>query len=161
MISLGLPNEKLLEIAQYAVTRLDGGWFLGAAKRLGIEQAWELDVEAWRHFGYVFGKKMRDYIPDPVWPDSYIEAVNIMGKILKIEGRQIFLDGDAIRIRVTNCETQKMIAKAGVADCGIVTVYSYQQLAQGLFARTLSVSVKHLKNLNHGDDCCEVLIEKE
>ena len=83
-----------------------------------------------------------------------------MGQILKTEGRQISLDGNAIRIRVTNCETQKMIAKAGVADCGIVTVYSYEELAQGLFARAISVSVRHLKNLNHGDDCCEVLIVK-
>jgi hypothetical protein len=158
---LGLSNEKLVDIAQYAITRLDGGWFLGAAKRLGVEKAWELDVEAWRHFSYVFGKKLRtDYITDPVWPESFIEAIDIMGQILKIEGRQVSLDGNAIRIRVTDCETQKMIAKAGVADCGIVTVYSYEQLAQGLFARTISVSVKHLKNLNHGDDCCEVLIVK-
>ncbi len=158
---MGLSNEQLLDIAQYAVTRLDGGWFLGAAKRLGIEKAWELDVEAWRHFSYVFGKKLRtDYIPDPVWPESYIEAINIMGQILKTEGRQISLEGNTIRLRVTDCETQKMIAKAGVADCGIVTVYSYEQLAQGLFARTISVSVQHLKNLNHGDDCCEVLIVK-
>ncbi|MGI6548452.1 MAG: DUF6125 family protein [Syntrophomonadales bacterium] len=158
---MGLSNEKLVDIAQYAITRLDGGWFLGAAKRLGVEKAWELDVEAWRHFSYVFGKKLRtDYITDPVWPESFIEAIDIMGQILKIEGRQVSLDGNAIRIRVTDCETQKMIAKAGVADCGIVTVYSYEQLAQGLFARTISVSVKHLKNLNHGDDCCEVLIVK-
>jgi hypothetical protein len=162
MVQLGLSADELLEIAQYAITRLDGGWFLGVAKSLGIEKAWEMDVEAWRHFAYVFGKKLRsDYLPDPVWPDSYIEAINIMGQILKTEGRQVSLDGTAIRLKVTNCETQRMIAKAGVADCGIVTVYSYEGLAQGLFARTISVSVQHLKNLNHGDDCCEVLIVKK
>lgn len=159
---MGLSDERLVELSQYAITRLDGGWFLGVARRLGIETAWEMDIEAWHHFSYVFGKKLRkDYIQDPVWPESFIEAIDIMGQILKTGGRQVFLQGNTITVRVTDCETQRMIAKAGVADCGIVTVQSYEQLAQGLYARSIVVEVQHVKNLNRGDDCCEVIITRK
>ena len=46
--------------------------------------------------------------------------------MLKIEGRDVFVESDIITVRVTDCETQKAIAKAGIADCGIVTVQAYQ-----------------------------------
>ena len=52
------------------------------------------------------------------------------------------------------------IAKAGVADCGIVTVHSYQELIRGLFDKDMGVTVEHTKNLNQGDECCEVVVRK-
>ncbi|MEA1962058.1 MAG: DUF6125 family protein [Bacillota bacterium] len=157
-----LNNEQTLEMMQYAFTRLDGGWFLAAAKSLGIEQAWQLDVEAWTHFSYVFGKKVRkDYIPEPVWPDSFVDTLQLFSNVLKIEGREVEVNGSTITVRVTDCETQKMIAKAGIADCGIVTVQTYYGLIRGLFADEVDVEVVHAKNLNHGDECCEVVINEK
>jgi hypothetical protein len=69
-----------------------------------------------------------------------------------------YLKSDVIRVQVTNCETQKAIAKAGIVDCGIVTIQIYHGLIRGLFGKEMEVSVKHTKNLNKGDDCCEVVI---
>jgi len=153
---------QLFEIAQYFATRLDGAWFLAAADKLGVQAAFELDVEAWKRFSYVLGKRLaRDYLPQPTWPDSYLEAMTIMARILKTEGREVTVDGDLITIRVTDCETQRMIAKAGVADCGIATVTSHQGLAKGLFGKDLEIYVAHTKNLNQGDECCEVLVSRK
>jgi predicted hydrocarbon binding protein len=158
---MNLSTEQLLEIAQYSFVRMDGAWFLALAGKLGKETAWEIDVEAWKQFSYVFGKKIRkDIIPDPVWPESFLHAVEILSKVLKIEGREVSVKSDIITIRVTDCETQKAIAKAGIADCGIVTVQTYQGLMRGLFGKEMDVSVQHTKNLNQGDDCCEVVISK-
>lgn len=154
-----LSTEQLLEIAQYSFIRMDGAWFLALAGRLGKEVAWEMDVEAWKQFSYVFGKKIRkDIIPNPVWPESFLAAMEILSKVLKIEDRKVFVESDIITIRVTDCETQKAIAKAGIADCGIVTVQTYQGLMRGLYGREMNVFVQHTKNLNQGDDCCEVVI---
>jgi hypothetical protein len=109
----------------------------------------------------VFGKKIRkDVITHPVWPESFLEAIEILSRVLKIEGREVSVRSDVITIRVTDCETQKAIAKAGIADCGIVTVQTYQGLMRGLFGKEMDVSVQHTKNLNQGDDCCEVVISK-
>lgn len=54
---MNLSTEQLLEIAQYSFVRMDGAWFLALAGKLGKETAWEIDVEAWKQFSYVFGKK--------------------------------------------------------------------------------------------------------
>ncbi len=156
---MNLSAHQLLEISQYALVRLDGAWFLALAKKLGKEIAWEMDVEVWKQFSYLFGKKIRkEIIPDPVWPESFLEALGILSKILKIEGRNIRIDSDIITIQVTDCENQKAIAKAGIADCGIATVQSYKGLAKGLFGKEMEILVRHTRNLNQGDDCCEVVV---
>lgn len=155
-----LNGEQLAALGQFSVVRLDGAWFLALAKKYGIETAWEIDVDAWKQFSYVFGKKLRaELIPDPVWPESFIEAMEIFSQVLKIEGRQITLEDNQIIVRVTDCETQKAIAKAGVADCGIATVATYQGIARGLFGKAMDFEVRHTRNLNHGDEFCEVIIQ--
>jgi hypothetical protein len=116
---MNLSTEQLLEIAQYSFVRMDGAWFLALAGKFGKETAWEIDIEAWKQFSYVFGKKIRkDVIPHPVWPESFLDAIEILSRVLKIEGREVSVKSDIITIRVTDCEAQKAIAKAGIADCG-------------------------------------------
>ena len=159
---MNLSTEQLLEIAQYSLVRIDGAWFLALAGKLGKETAWEMDVEAWKQFSYVFGKKIRkDIIPNPVWPESFLDALAILSKIMKIEGRKVFVESDTITVQLTDCENQKAIAKAGIADCGIATVYTYQGLMKGLFGKEMDVFIQHTKNLNRGDDCCEVVISRQ
>lgn len=156
-----LSEREMLELAQFAFARIDGAWFLALARELGTEVAWRIDVEAWRQFSHVFGKRIRkDFIPEPVWPESFLEAMAILSKILKIEDRTVIVESGVITVRVTDCEMQKAIAKAGVADCGIATIVTYQGIAQGLFGKDMKISVEHTKNLNRGDELCEVVISK-
>ena len=158
---MDLSESQLFEIAKFSISRMDGAWFLALVRELGVDTAWKMDVEAWKQFSYIFGKKIRkDVIPDPKWPDSFIEAMGILYKIMSIEGRDVSNDGGTITIRVTDCEQQKAIAKAGVADCGIVTVQTYEGVARGLFGKDMDISVVHTKNLNQGDECCEVVVSK-
>ena len=157
-----LSDKQLLEIMQYAFVRMDGAWFLALARKFGKETAWEMDVEAWKQFSYIFGKKIRkDFILHPVWPESFLQALAILSQIMKMEGRNVSVESDTITIQVTDCETQRAIAKAGIADCGIVTVQSYQELMRGLFGKEMDVAVKHTKNLNQGDECCEVVVSRQ
>ncbi len=53
---------------------------------------------------------------------------------------------------------KKAIAKAGVADCGIVTVQTYQGIIGGLFDDKILVDVVHTKNLNRGDVVAKLLL---
>jgi hypothetical protein len=157
-----LSAEQLLEIAQYSFVRMDGAWFLALAGKFGKETAWEMDIEAWKQFSYIFGKKIRnDFIPHPVWPESFLDALGILSTIMKMEGRNVSVASDTITVQVTDCETQRAIAKAGIADCGIATVQSYQGLMRGLFGKEMDVLVQHTKNLNQGDDCCEVILSRQ
>lgn len=156
-----LTNDQILELTQYAFIRMDGAWFLALAKKFGVQTAWEMDVAAWKQLAYLLGKQIRkNYISNPVWPESFLDALEIFSRVLKIEGRKVKVDADTITVRVTDCETQRAIAKAGVADCGIVTVQTYQELTRGLFDKDIGITVEHTKNLNQGDDCCEVVVKK-
>ncbi len=156
---MNLSTDQLFEIAQHSFIRLDGAWFMALAGRLGKEVAWQIDVEAWKQFSYVFAKNVRNkVIPSPTWPESFLDTLEILSRILKIEGRRVLIGPDLITVRVTDCENQKAIAKAGIADCGIVTVETYLGLMRGLFGKEMDALVQHTKNLNRGDDCCEVVI---
>ncbi len=156
---MDLTDEQVIELLQYSFVRMDGAWFLGLAKKYGIDTAWEMDVEAWKQFSYLFGRKIqKNYISEPLWPESFIDAINALSRVLKIEGRKITVNGNEIIIQVTDCETQKGIAKAGIADCGIVTEVTYRGIAQALFGDDIKIDFNHTKNLNHGDECCEVVI---
>ena len=159
---MNLSTEQLLEIAQYSFVRMDGAWFMALARKLGKETAWEIDVDAWSQFSYVLGKKIRkDFIPNPIWPESFLDMLEIFCKVLKIEDREVIVESNIVTIRVTDCATQKAIAKAGIADCGIVTVQAYQGLVRGLFGKKMGLLVQHTKNLNQGADCCEVIISRK
>ncbi|PKN75756.1 MAG: hypothetical protein CVU52_05820 [Deltaproteobacteria bacterium HGW-Deltaproteobacteria-10] len=156
-----LTTEQLFELSRLALVRLDGAWFLALAEKMGKDAAWDVDVAAWKRFSYVIGKMMKErFLPDPVWPASFLDALEIFSTVMKIEGRSVAVSGDTITIQVTDCETQKAIAKAGVADCGIATVETYQGLARGLFGNDFQVTVSHTKNLNRGDAYCEVVISR-
>ena len=48
-----------------------------------------------------------------------------------------------ITVRAKDCEIQKAIAKAGIADCGIVTIQTYQGIAAGLFCKEFNISLEH------------------
>jgi hypothetical protein len=158
---VSLSDKKLLEIARFALTRLDGAWFMALARETGGEKAWKVDVEAWKQFSYVFGKKIRkDVITNPIWPGAFLDAMGILSNILGIRGREVTVEGDMIYVRVSDCEVQKAIAKAGVADCGIATLETYKGVARGLFGKEMGVDVKHTKNLNKGDEICEVVISR-
>jgi predicted hydrocarbon binding protein len=140
---------------------MDGAWFLALAKKFGVQTAWEMDVAAWKQLSYLLGKQIRkNYISNPTWPDSFLDVLEIFSRVLKMEGREVRVDSDTITVRVTDCETQRAIAKAGVADCGIVTVQTYQELIRGIFGKDMGVTVEHTKNLNRGDECCEVVVKK-
>jgi hypothetical protein len=157
-----ISDEQMLALSRHAFVRMDGAWFLSAAKRFGIDAAWQLDVDAWTQLAYVMGKRMRaELFPEPSWPGDFSAAIDIFMKILDIPGRDILAEGDAVRIVVTDCNVQKAIAKAGIADCGIVTVQTYANMVRGLFGKDFAVQVRHVKNLNHGDPRCEVEIVRE
>ncbi|MBN1532396.1 MAG: hypothetical protein JXA20_07025 [Spirochaetes bacterium] len=154
-----LNAEEILDLAQMSFIRLDGAWFIAVAKRFGIQAAWETDVEAWKQLSYIMGKKMRERLEgDPRWPESFLEAMEVFMNILGIRGRSVALEGDTVVVRVVDCDIQKGIAKAGIADCGIATAETYRGMGRGLFGKDTELLVEHRKNLNRGADCCEVAV---
>ena len=156
-----ISHEQLIGLSRVAFARMDGAWFMAIARKFGIDAAWDMDVEAWKQYSYVMGKHIRkQLIPDPQWPGSFLDAMEIFMGMLGITNRTVEKKDGAIHVRVSDCDIQKGIAKAGIADCGIVTVETYTGMVRGLFGKETDIQVTHAKNLNQGDDCCEVIIRR-
>ncbi len=154
-----LDRNQLFELAQFSMIRMDGAWFMAVAQKFGKEAAWETDVAAWRQLSYVMGKRLRGMLTaEPKWPDDFLDVLEVLCTVMKMEGRSITVDGGTITVRVTDCETQKAIAKAGIADCGIATAETYRGLARGIYGKEFTLDVRHTKNLNRGADCCEIVL---
>ena len=87
-----LTNDQILELTRYAFVRMDGAWFLAMAKKFGVQTAWEMDVAAWTQVSYLLGKQIRKkYIDNPTWPDGFLDALQIYGTVLQMEGREVGL----------------------------------------------------------------------
>ena len=158
---MNLTRDQLFELAQTALVRMDGAWFIAVANQFGKDAAWKTDVAAWSQLSYVLGKNMRGRIStEPRWPGDFLDVLEAVLTIMKMDGRNITVNREIITVRVTDCESQKAIAKAGIADCGIATKAVYRGLARGLFGKDFEVNVSHIKNLNRGDDCCEVILSR-
>jgi hypothetical protein len=53
---MNLTRDQLFELAQTALVRMDGAWFIAVANQFGKDAAWETDVAAWSQLSYVLGK---------------------------------------------------------------------------------------------------------
>ncbi len=154
-----VSEKDILDLSRLAFVRLDGAWFMAMAREYGIDAAWKMDVEAWKQFSYVMGKNLvKNHLPDPVWPESYIDALHMLFKVMGMDNREVIQEDGKIVIRVVECEMQKAIAKAGIADCGIATIATYEGLGRGMFGKDFSIKADHTKNLNQGAEYCEVVI---
>lgn len=157
-----LKTETILSICQHGFIRLDGAWFIAVAEKFGIATAWEMDIAAWKQFSYGFGKNLKiKYIPEPQWPESFFDAAELLYKILNVKGRMFTVKNDEIIMRASECEIQKAVAAAGIADCGILTQIVLQHLAKGLFGKEINFTVEQLKKMPDGDPYCEALIKMD
>jgi hypothetical protein len=60
---MDLTKEQLFEIAQFSIVRMDGAWFMALARELGVDTAWEMDVQAWKQFSYTQGPHRTSHRP--------------------------------------------------------------------------------------------------
>jgi len=74
---MDLSNEKLIDIAQFAISLLDGAWFMAVAKEIGVDTAWKMDIAAWKQFSYVFGKRLKKLFHG-CWQKGYFTGYSVL-----------------------------------------------------------------------------------
>jgi len=53
-----ISEDKLLEVCSRSFTTVDGLWFLAVEQKYGFDAALELDLEVWRRFSRVHGRRL-------------------------------------------------------------------------------------------------------
>ena len=53
-----IPKEKLIEVCSRSLSTVDGLWFLAIEQEYGFDAALKLDMEVWRKFGLIHGRRL-------------------------------------------------------------------------------------------------------
>ncbi len=134
-----LSKEKLLELCQiYAKNWLahDGCWFLSIEEKHGMEQAIDMDREAWRKFTVVEAKRLIAFLG--LKPNSGIDGLK---KALSFrlyatinEDKIVVEDEHTLKYYVKTCRVQEARRKKQLKDfpCKSVGIVEYS-----LFAKTI------------------------
>ncbi len=115
-----MPKAQLIELtklyAQLLLT-VDGLWFVGMEKTMGIDTAVKFDKEVWRQFGAIEANCMKKFLR--------MESVTTLEDVCKIVllspmwvsvGPQAEIDNGRCYLSVTNCLPQKARIKRGLSE---------------------------------------------
>ncbi len=53
-----IPTEKMVEVCSRSLNTIDGLWFLAIEQKYGFDAAMELDIEVWRRFSLIHGRRL-------------------------------------------------------------------------------------------------------
>jgi len=133
-----LPREKLIELCgNYAKNWLamDGVWFQSVEKKLGMDEAMEHDIAAWRSFTVIEAKRIKEFLGLP-------ERAGLEGLKRALEFRmyaplnkaETIIQGNTLTYRVLSCRVQQARARKGMEfhPCKPVGLVEY-----GGFAKTI------------------------
>lgn len=156
-----LDSETLLDLARFAFLRLDGAWFMAAAKKNGIEDATDLDVKAWELFSERLAKKIISVLKlGGNFSKDFPTILRAQHMLMKMNGKVEVIDENKIILQVRDCEIWEMVQKVWKGNeipCHKVTTASITGLLKGAFPNT-KFEVNHTKKIPLGDECCQVEI---
>jgi hypothetical protein len=123
-----IPKEQLIELfklsAQLMLT-IDGLWFVGAEKIMGVDTTMKVDEEVWRQFGALEANRMKKFLR--------MESVSTLEDVCKIVllspmwvgvGPQAEIENGRCYLSVTNCLPQKARIKKGLSELPCKTMGS-------------------------------------
>ena len=164
-----LSHDEFREVVKYTLSRLYGAWFRAVAKKYGIPEAVDLDVEVWNDLFDRLARKIKKTLKlegkgIEFVRDAYPKISEVLGELMGLKGEIVFAKNKVIS-RVAQCEYWENIKKAGFdkfAEAGImcsrIHVAGYTGLLKGAFP-DLKFKFTHTKRIPSGNPYCEMIIK--
>lgn len=113
-----LPREKLLELVSlYAKNWLahDGLWFQSIEKKLGMDEAMEHDIEAWRRFTVIEARRIKEFLglPERAGLEGLRRALAFRF-YASLNRAETTVDGNVLTYNVTSCRVQTARERKGM-----------------------------------------------
>lgn len=131
-----LPREKLLElVAIYAKNWLahDGVWFQSIEKKLGMDEAMEHDINAWRSFTVIEARRIKEFLglPERAGLEGLRCALGFRF-YASLNRAEIRIEGNTLTYDVTSCRVQTARARKGMEfhPCKPVGLVEYDGFAK-------------------------------
>jgi len=115
-----VSKEQLIELfkmsAQLMLT-IDGLWFVGAEKIMGLDSAMKLDEGVWRQFGALEANRMKKVLGmESVSTLEDVSKIVLLSPMWVSVGPQAKIDNGRCYLSVTNCLPQKSRIKRGLSE---------------------------------------------
>jgi hypothetical protein len=115
-----ISKEQLIELfklsAQLMLT-MDGLWFVGTEKIMGIDKTMKLDQDVWRQFGAFEANRMKRFLEmESVSTLEDVCRIVILSPMWVSVGPQAEIDNGRCYLSVTNCLPQKARIKKGLSE---------------------------------------------
>ena len=153
-----LPREKLLELAaDYAKgwLAMDGVWFQAVEGKRGMDEAVEMDEEAWRRFTVMEANRIKAFLglPDNSGIDGLRRALRFRLYSM-LNKDEIEIDGDTLTFRVVDCRVQTARSRKGMEfhPCKSVGLIEYSGFAKTIDSRFETRCVSCYPDIT--DDTC-------
>jgi len=155
-----LPREKLIElIGDYAKDWLvmDGVWFQAVESRRGMDEAVEMDVEAWRRFTIIEANRVKAFLglPENSGLDGLRRALRFR-LYAPLNKDEIEIDGNVLTYRVVNCRVQSARQRKNMEfhPCKSVGLVEYTGFAKTIDSRFKTECVSCYPDLTDSSCAC-------
>ena len=110
-----IPGEKLVEVFSRSLTTIDGLWFLAIEQKYGFDAAMEMDIEVWRRFSSIHGRRViRTFtIKEDTPVRTLIKLVQADPLMAVQKPEVVTLTDDKAIFRCMDCPTQVARIKDG------------------------------------------------
>ena len=155
-----LPREKLIElIGDYAKDWLamDGVWFQAVESHRGMDEAVEMDVEAWRRFTIIEANRVKAFLglPENSGLDGLRRALRFR-LYAPLNKDEIEIDGNVLTYRVVNCRVQSARQRKNMEfhPCKSVGLVEYTGFAKTIDSRFKTECVSCYPDLTDSSCAC-------
>lgn len=115
-----MSKEELIELFKVSaqlMLAIDGLWFVGAEKMMGIDKAMTLDEGVWRQFGALEANRMKRFLgTESVSTLEDVRKIVLLSPMWVSVGPQAEFENDRCYLSVTNCLPQKARIKKGLIE---------------------------------------------
>ena len=126
---------ELIEIYSKNWLAHDGVWFQSIEQKLGMYEAMEHDINAWKRFTVIEAKKIKEFLtlPERAGLEGLAKALSLR-LYANINKHDIKIEGNTMTYKVVNCRVQSARARKGLElhPCKSVGIHEY-----GLFAKVI------------------------
>ena len=132
--------EELIEIYSKNWLAMDGVWFQSVERKYGMEEAVYHDVEAWKKFTVIEGKRIKKFLKLPEKPglEGLKKALGFRF-YANLNDDEIKIEGNTLTFRSIECRAQSARKRKGMEyhPCKPVGVVEYAGFAQAIDERII------------------------
>lgn len=155
-----ITDSMIEELRMGAITAIDGLWFLNVEKRLGFDDALEIDIDVWRDYGVIQLKRLAKRLGITIDPDNppELETINLLleglCRIEGTEGEGEVIDENTSTFRVHKCVWWENLQRAGRENLVPCEMIDEKTFHHWLAVVDPSLKMRITHSLPRGDDYC-------